>query len=310
MPTVHPMPPVRRIHSPRSTGIGGGVVHVGRAPRTRADQSCADVTPDKGRSRDDNRGNGHDEQKDCRSGIECATGSDRVGLVEEEEHGKVRERRPVDTRSPDAVEQKHEEQQRAPGCGRRPEVAGELRDDQSDAEACECQTPQRDAFCDQPRNVTRGSPDHAAQPTGHPRQEHDQSAQSREKHAPGCEQAKTRDAGREPGLDKTSVLVTPHGAARAEDGPRGEDDREESVASPLQIAGWRIGSNRHRQQPGERSAEDGDRLPERLLRGTCLPRDDRKRRAVDEDIEDAEVRHGDQADAMQAQQESRRHHCL
>ncbi len=93
-------------------------MYVGRATRARTDQPRPDIAPDKRCSRDGSRDDGHDEEKDCRGDIERATGSDRIGLIEEVEDGDIGERRPVHARSADAVEQKHQEEQRAPGRGR------------------------------------------------------------------------------------------------------------------------------------------------------------------------------------------------
>ena len=67
-------------------------------------------------------------------------------------------------------------------------------------------------------------------------------------------------------FDETAVLVTTHRTAGTDDAPRGEDDREEAVAAPLQIPGGGVGSYREREQPAELSAEHRDRMPERLLR--------------------------------------------
>jgi hypothetical protein len=98
---------MRRIHKPR---IGGCLAHLGRATRSLADQPRSDVAAHKcGRS-----GHGCDgadgEEQDRRHEVERSTRGDGIGLVEEEEHGDVGERRAMDARPPDAVEQEHQEE--------------------------------------------------------------------------------------------------------------------------------------------------------------------------------------------------------
>ena len=245
-----------------------------------------------------------------RDEVERSAGSDRARLVEQREHGDVGERRAMDARPPEAVEQEHEQQQHAPGGRSRPEVADELCHEESEAVARERQPPQRCALPNQPGDVRGCAGDEASQPSGSARDECDLGTQHGKEHASRCEQAQARNPRRQPRFHKPTVLIATHCAACTEDTPGGEDDHQEPVAAPLQVSRGRVRSNRQRQQPVERGAEDGDRVPERHLCGVRLARDDGERRAVDEHVEDAEVGHRDQPDALQAQQQARRHHCL
>ena len=150
--------------------IGRCIVDVRRTPGTRANQPGADVATREPQRRDDGGDGGRHEEEHRGRQIEDPTRSDRVRLVEEKEHRDVGEGRPIDARPPDAVEKKHEHEQGAPRRRGRAEIGDELRDQQPDPEAGECQPPQRSAFAHQAANLGRRSRDQASQPAGGARQ--------------------------------------------------------------------------------------------------------------------------------------------
>jgi hypothetical protein len=294
-------------HGDAQQRVAGSLVHRRSSRSTESDEAGTDVTTregDGGYRAGDHRD--HD-QRERGHRVERASWCERVGSVVQKEHREVGQWRAIEARAPDAVDDEQDHEHRRPrsrGCS---EVRGDLCDQGADTEARQRESPQRGALPHESGHGCRGSGDHTAEPASESGSDDDRGAQHRKRRAAREQESKPRHAGRQPCLDHPSILVASHRAASTEQPPGREDDREHPVTAPLQVSGGGVGTDRQRQQPRELDAQGTDLESECFLRKPRLPGDQGIDGAVDQNVEDREVRQRDDADTMQAQQQAWRH---